>query len=104
MRGKHTVMTEDIASKTGLIGPASPGMTLSPSAIVGLMLEIQSSLLESPEHAHLSEAAEDLLLALVRSIKNAEAVNAVGSDNPGHGAAPFSGARGKPQLRIVEEA
>ncbi len=53
---------------------------MSPSAIVGLMLEIQSSLLQTPEHAHLSDAAEDLLLDLVRSIKNAETQTTTGAD------------------------
>ncbi|MEO9874427.1 MAG: hypothetical protein ABJM26_05885 [Anderseniella sp.] len=97
-------MAEDIATEIGLIGSGSSDPTLSPSAIVGLMLEIQSSLLQSPEHAHLSDAAEDLLLDLVRSIKNTERQNAIGTDGAEQPAEMPAQRRGKPHLRIVKEA
>ena len=97
-------MTEDIATEIGLVPTGSSDTALSPSAIVGLMLEIQASLLETPEHAHLSDAAEDLLLALVRSIKNAEALNAAGADRPEQPAMAPSGKRGRPQLWVVKGA
>ena len=97
-------MTEDIATQIGLIGSGSSDPALSPSAVVGLLLEIQASLLETPEHAHLSDAAEDLLLALVRSIKNAEVANAAGAERQGQPAAALSGERNRPQLRIVKQA
>ncbi len=102
--GANTIMAEDIATEIGLIGSGSSDQTLSPAAIVGLLLEIQSSLLETPEHAHLSDAAEDLLLGLVRSIKNAEALNAAAANRPGQPAVPASGKTGRPKLRIVKGA
>lgn len=97
-------MAEDIATEIGLIGSGSSDLTLSPSAIVGLMLEIQSSLLQTPEHAHLSDAAEDLLLDLVRSIKNSETQNTIAADGAEQPAVAPAGIRGRPQLRIVKEA
>ena len=95
-------MSEDIATEIGLVLTGSSDTALSPSAIVGLMLEIQSSLLESPEHAHLSDAAEDLLLGLVRSIKNVEALNASGGSHSTRPVQPPSGNAVRPQLRIVK--
>ncbi|WP_108880714.1 hypothetical protein [Anderseniella sp. Alg231-50] len=96
-------MAEDTATEIGLIPTGSSAVTLSPDAIVGLMLEIQSSLLETPEHAHLSDAAEDLLLGLVRSIKNAQALNARGGVHPPQPPVSASGERIRPQLRVVKE-
>ena len=97
-------MAEDIATEIGLITTGSSDLTLSPSAIVGLMLEIHSSLLETPEHAHLSDAAEDLLLGLVRSIKNAEAQTTTGPDGADQPAVVPAVTKGRPQLRIVKQA
>ena len=97
-------MAEDIATETGLVPTGSSDPTLSPSAIVGLLLEIQSSLLENPEHAHLSDAAEDLLLGLVRSIKNVEALDGCGDSHSTRPVLPPSGDTVRPQLRIVKEA
>jgi len=94
-------MVEDIATEFGLLSPVSSDATLSPSAIVGLLLEIQSSLLEIPEHAHLSDPAEDLLLGLVRSMKNAEALGAAGIVQAGEPVAAASGEDGKPRLRVI---
>ena len=102
--GAYTVMAEDIATEIGLIRTGSSDLTLSPSAIAGLMLEIQSSLLEMPEHAHLSDAAEDLLLGLVRSIKNAEAQIATGAEGAEQSEGAPAATKGRPQLRIVKEA
>ena len=102
--GAYTVMAEDIATEIGLIGSGSSDLSLSPSAIVGLMLEIQSSLLQTPEHAHLSDAAEDLLLDLVRSIKNAETQTTNGADRAEEPAEAPAGIRGRPHLRIVKDA
>ena len=95
-------MVEDIATEIGLVLTGSSDTALIPSAIVGLMLEIQSSLLESPEHAHLSDAAEDLLLGLVRSIKNVEALNASGGSHSTRPVQLPSGNAVRPQLRIVK--
>jgi len=92
-------MTEDIASRPGLVLTDASDPTLSPSAIVALLLEIQSSLLENPDHAHLSESAEDLLLALVRSVKEADASRGSAGVKP---SVPGSADAGKPQLRIVK--
>jgi len=94
-------MAEDIATKFGLLSSVSSEATLSPSAIVALLLEIQSSLLETPEHAHLADTAEDLLFGLVRSIKNAEALGVAGIAQPGRPAVTASEKNGKPRLRIV---
>ncbi len=97
-------MAEDIATEIGLIRTGSSDLTLSPSAIAGLMLEIHSSLLEMPEHAHLSDAAEDLLLALVRSIKKAEARTTTGAKGAEQSIGAPAATKGRPQLRIVKEA
>jgi len=94
-------MAEDIATEFGLLSSVSSETTLSPSAIVGLLLEIQTSLLETPEHAHLSDTAEDLLFGLVRSMKNAEALGVAGITQPGKPAVTASGENAKPRLRIV---
>jgi hypothetical protein len=102
--GANTVMAEDIATEIGLIGSGSSDQTLSPGAIVGLMLEIQSSLLQTPEHAHLSDAAEDLLLNLVRSIKNTEIQTTTGADGAKQPVQAPASIRGRPQLRIVKDA
>ncbi len=92
-------MAEDIAERPGLVPTEASDPPLSPSAIAALLLEIQSSLLETPEHAHLSEAAEDLLLALVRSIKKADAAR----DSAGEEVCePACGEAARPQLRIVK--
>jgi hypothetical protein len=95
-------MAEDIATEIGLVLTGSADPTLSPSAIVGLMLEIQSSLLENPEHAHLSDAAEGLLLDLVRSIRNVEAPDASDGGHSTQPVLPPSGEAVRPQLRIVK--
>ncbi len=92
-------MAEDTATGIGLVLAGASDPTLSPSAIAALLLEIQSSLLETPEHAHLSEAAEDLLLALVRSIKDADAARGSHGAQP---SVPISGEAARPQLRIVK--
>ncbi len=92
-------MAEDTATGIGLVPTGASDPTLSPSAIAALLLEIQSSLVETPEHAHLSEAAEDLLLALVRSIKDADAAR--GSAGA-QASVSKSGEAARPQLRIVK--
>ena len=94
-------MAEDTATELELLPSDAAEAILSPSAIAGLLLEIQSSLLETPEHAHLADPAEDLLLGLVRSIKNAEALAAAGITQAGKPAAMASGDDGKPRLRVV---
>ena len=99
LTGAYKTMSEDTATGIGLVRTGIADPTLSPSAIAALLLEIQSSLLETPEHAHLSEAAEDLLLALVRSIKVADAARSSDGATP---SVPASGEAGKPQLRIVK--
>lgn len=91
-------MAEDIATETGLVSSGVSGSILSPNAIMGLLLEIQSSLLEMPEHAHLSDSAEDLLFALAHSIKTADASPDIAAMRP----KPQSGERQRPQLRIVK--
>jgi len=94
-------MAEDSAAESGLPSEVSCEAALSPGAIVGLLLEIQTSLLEKPEHAHLCDTAEDLLFGLVRSMKNAEAPGAAGNAQPGKPALTASGRNAKPRLRIV---
>ena len=94
-------MTEDNAAEFGLPSQVSCEAALSPGAIVSLLLEIQTSLLETPEHAHLSDTAEDLLFGLVRSMKNADAPGAAGDVQPGKPALTASGRNAKPRLRIV---
>ena len=94
-------MAKDIATELGMLSLVSSEATLSPSAIVSLLLEIQTSLLETPEHAHLSDTAEDLLLGLVRSMKNAEALGIAGMAQPAKPAVTTSGKSAKPRLRVV---
>ncbi len=94
-------MAEDSAAEFGIAPPVTSELTLSAEAIAGLLLEIQASLLEMPEHAHLSDTAEDLLFGLVRSMKNAKARGAAGQAQPGNPALTASGRDAKPRLRIV---
>ena len=97
-------MTEDIATEFGLLPPISGETILSPGEMVALLLEIQSSLLETPEYAHLSDPAEDLLLGLVRSMKNAEALSRAGVATVGKPVDPGPGDAGRPRLRVVTNA
>ena len=97
-------MTEDIVTEFGSLPPISGGSILSPGEMVSLLLEIQSSLLETPEYAHLSEPAEDLLLGLVRSMKNAEALSGAGTSLVGKPVDLAPRDAGRPRLRVVTSA
>ena len=99
--GRIETMAEDIATETGLLSSVSSGATLSPSAIVALLLEIQSSLLETHEHAHLADTAEDLLFGLARSMKKVEALNVSSVSSSGKTPVTVSEKQEKPKLWIV---
>ena len=94
-------MTEDIAKELDMVSTGSPGPSLSASAIMSLLIEIQASLLESENHAHLADSAEDLLFGLALSMKNGPAQTAK-VDSRSSDASP-SNTRTRPQLRLVKD-
>ena len=94
-------MTKDTATEIDMVSTGSPGPSLSASAIMSLLIEIQASLLESEDHAHLADTAEDLLFGLAMSIKNGQAQHAsAGSRSPGRST---SGTNTSPKLRLVKD-
>jgi len=99
--GQGNDMTKDIAKEIDMVSTGLPGPSLNAGAIMSLLIEIQASLLESEDHAHLADTAEDLLFGLALSIKNGPAQHATVASRSSGGST--SGTRTKPQLRLVKD-
>lgn len=98
--GQGDDMAKDIAKELETVSTGSSGPSLSADAIMSLLIEIQASLVESADHAHMADTAEDLLFGLALSIKNGHAAEAVAGSR--HSGKSPSCSRTGPQLRLVE--